>query len=91
MKNTKNNVIELLKKRREIAREILIECKKDGDKRNHDVYLGKLYVYDEVIDLLTDEEFFNYILDSYIEWGLKPLPNLAIGGRKPTQIESEKE
>lgn len=65
MKNTRKNVIELLKKREKDADKWSKFYQNIGDKKRNDFFLGRLNAYKDAIELLTDEEYFNDINDAY--------------------------
>lgn len=65
MKNTKTNVIEFLKKRKEAAIENLNDSKRCGNEKLIGYYEGKLVSYNDAINLLNDEEYFKCFVNMY--------------------------
>ena len=59
MKNTKENVVELLRKELENARHVREYFKEKGDKLYEAKYMSECIALQNAIWLLTDEEYFN--------------------------------
>lgn len=61
MKNTKTNVIELLKKLQDEAETNAKAYQALGMQDTHEYHRGKVLAYGTAIMLLTDEDYFNII------------------------------
>ena len=65
MKNTKANLLKVLKKKKKCAISVLTASCKDGNKENIISTRSVIWATDYVIDLLTDQEFFDKIWAVY--------------------------
>ncbi|MEM4935062.1 MAG: hypothetical protein QXY78_03935 [Thermoplasmata archaeon] len=64
MKNTKTNLIKLLKELQEEAGDLLKTFQVLGNEAGVEHNKGRYLAYGTVIGLLTDEDYFNYAYNS---------------------------
>ena len=67
MKNTRENLLKLLEKMNENVIALYERAREQGDEKYADIYLRESMRYEVVIDLMTDNKYFNEMAEIYLK------------------------